>query len=396
MQNLTLSITQLNNYIKQIFDNEELLLGISVYGEVTNFKISNSIAYFDIKDDGASLSCVKFSCFAPFAKNGDKILVTGRLNYHVKLGRLSFVVNKVEKYGMGEQYKKYLELKSKLESEGLFDSSKKKPIPKFAKTIGVVTSETGAVIRDIYHVTRAKNPKTNILVYPAKVQGEGAEKEICNGIKYFNDAKNVDVIIIARGGGSFEDLSPFNSESVARAVFGSELPIISAVGHETDYSISDFASDLRAPTPSVAAELAVYNYYDEIQYLFSIKDKLSKMCEKVYSDGVNNVKFLIDQITGNISSRLELEKKTIAHKQEMLTAGMNNNINRCRKNLEIVVARIEKSNPLTILKTGYAKVLNHDKSVNTIAEVGVGDEIETILKDGKVISKVKEIKEIKL
>ena len=154
MQNLTLSITQLNNYIKNIFDNEELLIGVSVYGEVTNFKISNGVAYFDIKEEGAQLSCIKFSSFFPFAKNGDQVIVTGKLNYHVKLGRLSFVASKVEQYGMGQLYKQYLELKARLESEGVFDASKKKEIPKYAKNIGVVTSETGAVIRDIYHVTK--------------------------------------------------------------------------------------------------------------------------------------------------------------------------------------------------------------------------------------------------
>ena len=185
MQNLTLSISQLNNYIKNIFDNEELLIGVSVYGEITNFKISNGIAYFDIKEEGAQLSCVKFSCYSQFAKNGDKVIVTGKLNYHVRLGKLSFVATKVEQYGMGELYKKFLELKARLESEGVFDQSKKQSIPKYVNKIGVVTSETGAVIRDIYHVVKKKNPNTNILVYPAKVQGENAEYEIIKGIKKF-------------------------------------------------------------------------------------------------------------------------------------------------------------------------------------------------------------------
>ena len=178
MQNLTLSITQLNNYIKNIFDNEELLIGVSVYGEVTNFKISNGIAYFDIKEDGAQLSCVKFSAYAPFAKNGDQVIVTGKLNYHVRLGRLSFVASKVEPYGMGELYKKYLELKARLESEGVFDESHKIPLPKYANKIGVVTSETGAVIRDIYHVTRKKNPFTDILVYHQKFKVWGQKMKL--------------------------------------------------------------------------------------------------------------------------------------------------------------------------------------------------------------------------
>jgi len=394
MHNLTLSITQLNNYIKKIFDSEEILLGVSVYGEITNFKISNNIAYFDIKEEGAQLSCVKFATYFPFAKNGDKVLVTGRLNYHVKLGRLSFVASKVEPYGMGELYKKYLELKARLESEGLFDQSKKQPIPKYANKIGVVTSETGAVIRDIYHVTRNKNPYTNILVYPSKVQGEGAEKEIVDGIEYFNKEKNVDVIIVARGGGSFEDLSPFNTEIVARAAFESQLPVISAIGHETDFSILDFAADLRAPTPSVAAEEAVFDYYQELEYLDSIKCSLKNNLNRFLSDHKNRIVNQTQMILKTIDSKLDLSYKDYEQINESVQKQMQIFLDKKRADLNILITKIEKSNPLAILQSGYAKVISGNKTA-LAKNVKPGDTLETYLSDGVVFSRVERVKENK-
>lgn len=387
MQNLTLSITQLNNYIKNIFDNEELLIGVSVYGEVTNFKISNGVAYFDIKEEGAQLSCIKFSSFFPFAKNGDQVIVTGKLNYHVKLGRLSFVASKVEQYGMGQLYKQYLELKARLESEGIFDASKKKEIPKYAKNIGVVTSETGAVIRDIYHVTKKKNPYTNLIVYPSKVQGLNAEYEIAEGIKYFNENSNVDVIIVARGGGSFEDLAPFNTEVVARAVFNSKIPVISAVGHETDFSIIDFASDLRAPTPSVAAEVAVFDYYAEVEYINGLENRILKSVEKNVEEEKQNQKNIVSQIAKTMTTKILLETKDCLLIGDKIYKKIQDIFRDHKQKLELLVTKLEKSNPLTILKAGYSKVMVNEKVVSSVQDVRVDDVLTTYVKDGKIISK---------
>ncbi len=390
MQNLTLSITQLNNYIKSIFDNEEFLIGVSVYGEVTNFKISNGIAYFDIKEEGAQLSCIKFSSYVPCAKNGDKVLVTGKLNYHVKLGRLSFVVSKIEPYGMGELYKKYLELKARLESEGLFDQSKKQPIPKYANKIGVVTSETGAVIRDIYHVMRKKNPYTNLLVYPSKVQGANAENDIVRGIEYLNTT-DVDVVIVARGGGSFEDLSPFNTEVVARAAFNSKKPIISAVGHETDFSILDFASDLRAPTPSVAAEVAVYDYYGELQYLENLKQSITKHITGLVEDNKTKVVNSTELIVKEINNKLQNNYKDLLILKNNITARIDKILAQKKVEIEYVTAKLEKSNPLLILKSGYAKVLSGGKTARA-TNLKVGNSLTVYLADGVVESKVESIR----
>lgn len=395
MQTLTLSITQLNNYIKNIFDNEELLIGVSVYGEVTNFKISNGIAYFDIKEDGAQLSCVKFSAYTPFAKNGDQVVVTGKLNYHVRLGRLSFVASKVEPYGMGELYKKFLELKARLESEGLFDERRKKELPKYAHKIGVVTSETGAVIRDIYHVTKKKNPFTDILVYPAKVQGVGAENEIAEGIEFLDKNTDVDVIIVARGGGSFEDLAPFNTEKVARAIFASNKPIISAVGHETDFSISDFASDFRAPTPSVGAEVAVFDYFEELQCLEDKRERLKKAVDRLLEQRINNVQSEVSQIVLNVSNMVNVEHKTLENKLDLIENKVENIVENKAKNLNILVAKLEKSNPLSILKSGYSKLEKDNKVVSSIKDVKIGQTISNSVVDGEIESMITNIKEKK-
>ena len=391
MQNLTLSITQLNNYIKNIFDNEELLIGVSVYGEVTNFKISNGIAYFDIKEEGAQLSCIKFSSFYPFAKNGDQVVVTGKLNYHVKLGKLSFVASKVEPYGMGALYKQFLELKSRLEQEGLFDQSKKKSIPKFANKIGVVTSETGAVIRDIYNVTRSKNPYTDILVYPAKVQGDGAEDEIVAGVKYLNSRSDIDVIIVARGGGSFEDLKPFNTEKVARVVFESELPVISAVGHETDFTLIDFASDLRTPTPSVAAEVAVFDFAQEVQLLEGFKTSAFKSVIKKFDESKDRVSDCVSNIMKSIKLRLDISKKDIENYALKLSQNILKIIEKKKRDLQIVTTKLEKSNPLAILKSGYAIVEKNGENVSDVNKLSIGDKINIKIQNGEIVGKVEKL-----
>ena len=273
---MQLSVLQLNNYIKRIIDNEELLIGIGLYGEVSNFKVAAGNAFFDLKEDGASISCMMFGSDVVRLENGQQVMLYGRLSYYAKTGKMSFVARRVEEIGKGALYLKYLELKEKLEKEGIFDVSFKKQLPAYANKIGVVTSETGAVLHDIMTIARSKNPKTDFVLFPAKVQGEGAERTIVDGINYFSSS-DVDVVIVARGGGSFEDLAPFNTEEVARAIFACKVPIVSAVGHETDVSISDFAADLRCPTPTAASETCVFNYFDAFSDIKNISHPESQM-----------------------------------------------------------------------------------------------------------------------
>ena len=388
MQNLTLSITQLNTYIKQIIDAEELIQNIGVYGEITNYKVSNGNAYFDIKEEGAQLSCIKFGANFSDFKNGDKVLVIGRLNYHVKLGRLTFVASKIEAYGMGELYQKYLELKKKLQVEGLFDEEFKKPIPKYARNVGVVTSETGAVIRDILHVRNKKNPHTNVYVYPTKVQGVGAEDEIAAGIEFFSTEFPVDVIIVARGGGSFEDLSPFNTEKVARAAFACSLPIISAVGHETDFSLIDFAADFRAPTPSVAGEVAFFDYMEEISRIKNNIESAKYFMEKKLEISKSNLQLETNTIISNIQNRFNVSKQKVLLLSQTSVNKIDNIILQCKNNLDKLVRVLESNNPLEILKKGYMRADKNGNIISSVRDVEIGDEINLRVSDGKLLASI--------
>ena len=390
MPDFKLTVSQLNNYIKSIFDNEELLYNVSVFGEVTNYKISGNNAYFDIKDEDATLSCLEFGAKSNI-KNGDSVLIMGRPNYHVKLGRFSFIVNKLEPYGQGDLYIKFLELKAKLEKQGVFSEEHKKPLPRFAHNIGVVASPTGAVIHDIINVTKSKNPFTNIILYPAKVQGEGAKQDICAGVEYFNTQENIDVVIVARGGGSMEDLAPFNTEEVAIAVFKSEKPIISAVGHETDFSLCDFAADMRAPTPSVAADMAVFDYYLQLNNLGGINEEIAYKIDNIAMAKKNNLSGLVQTITYCADKKIAGQLMAIKTVSSNIYNLVLNKQKEEDKKLMVLSSVIEKTNPLSILKAGYSKTYVNGKVLSNISAVKIGDELETQVINGKIKSKITKI-----
>ena len=392
MKTLTLTILQFNTFVKNILDAEEFLSNVSVVGEVTNFKMSGGHAYFDLKEENAMLSCVKFGASDLNIKNGDLLTVTGKVNFYVKSGRLNFIVSKAQAYGMGDLYQRFLMLKDKLEKEGLFREEIKKPIPRFAKRIGVVTSETGAVIRDIIHVTKSKNPYTDIVLYPSKVQGVGAEDELARGIEYFNTREDIDVIIVGRGGGSLEDLAPFNTEKIVRAIYASEKPIISAVGHETDYSLCDFASDLRVPTPSVAAEVAVFDYFEQVRNIQKIsennyynitkliKNKKSEL--RVANELVGaNLKLKTTSFEAVIKSTIKDIQTLVENKRQMLVNEFN-----------FITGVISKLNPLEILKNGYSIVEKDGKRVSSSELVEIGDQIVVSLSNGKIDAEVKGVR----
>lgn len=392
MKTLTLTILQFNTFVKNILDAEEFLCNISVFGEVTNYKVSGGNAYFDLKDENAMLSCVKFGANDLTIKNGDLITVFGKVNFYVKSGRLNFIVSKAQAYGLGELYQKFIMLKEKLEKEGLFSEEIKKPIPRFAKRIGVVTSETGAVIRDIIHVTKSKNPYTDIVVYPSKVQGDKAENEIARGIEYFNTRDDIDTIIVARGGGSIEDLSPFNTEKIVRSIYASKIPVISAVGHETDYTLCDFASDLRVPTPSVAAEVAVFDYYEQVRNIDLINKNIYyyiiKLLQVHKNDLLTTNEMIIDKMKLKISesnAELNLLIKDIQNLVE-------NKVSVKKNELEAVTNIISKLNPLEILKNGYAFVETNDKKLVSVADCKEGEIIKVSLYDGEITADVKDVK----
>lgn len=390
MKTLTLSILQFNTFVKNILDAEEFLSNISVFGEVTNFKVSGGNAYFDLKDENAMLSCVKFGASDLEIKNGDLITVFGKVNFYVKSGRLNFIVSKTLSYGLGDLYQKFIELKTRLEKEGFFREEIKKPIPNFAKRIGVVTSETGAVIRDIINVTKKKNLHTDIVVYPSRVQGIGAEDELAKGIEYFNNRDDIDVIIVAHGGGSLEDLTPFNTEKIVKAIYNSKLPIISAVGHETDFTLCDFASDLRVPTPSVAAEVAVFDYNREVE-------KINQLAKILTQDIENKIKLY----KNNIINNLKMSSKEIKLRMSESGALLKSRIDEIEKNiglraqtqknkLENIMQILAKLNPLEVLKNGYAFVEKDGQKVALSSMVNVGDSVDIKFFDGSVKAVISE------
>ena len=269
-----ISVSELNNYIKEKVGNDEFLNNVYIKGEISNFKHHyTGHLYFTLKDENSLIKCIMFKTytanlnFAP--KDGMKVLILGTVSVFERDGIYQIYCKAMQEDGIGDLYAKYERLKNKLQEEGLFDKAHKKEIPFMPKVIGVLTSQTGSVIRDIINVSTRRNPNVYLRLLPVPVQGEGAAIKIADAIRLMNDKKLADVIILARGGGSIEDLWPFNEEVVARAIFESELPVISAVGHETDFTIADFVADLRAPTPSAAAELAVPN-------IIELKEKIAK------------------------------------------------------------------------------------------------------------------------
>ena len=395
MSVLTISVTQLNNYIKNIFDAEETLIGIKVVGEITNFKPSSKAVYFDLKDENASLSCVVFNPELINGFNfGDKVTVKGKLNYYVKGGKLSFVVSSIEKFGIGDLYQEFLELKDKLTKEGLFDDAYKKQLPQYVKRVGVVTSRTGAVIRDIIRVKRAKNRSSDIVLFPVKVQGIGAKEEIIKGIEFL-DNYGVDVIIVARGGGSFEDYQPFNTEDIVRAVFRAKTPIVSAIGHENDWSLIDFVADRRASTPSVASEIV---FFDEQQYLNQLSMPLYGYISdlsRASKDKYNKVNFLSENIENKLKDLIYDKKKDLDIAAKNLILLQERNIERNSAKLDLLMANISKNNPLEIISRGYAKVTKAGKNIKSVSQLEVGDNIEIMVGDGSICSTVSEIKEKK-
>ena len=282
---MAISVSDLNQYIKNKIADDEYLNNILVKGEISNFKNHyTGHMYFTLKDENSLIKCIMFKSYAQklnfMPKDGMKVFIFGGVSVFERDGIYQIYVKAMEEDGLGDLYTKYQELKTKLEEQGLFEQEHKMLIPKMPRIIGVLTSQTGSVIKDIINVSTRRNPNVVIRLFPVPVQGEGAAEKIAEGIEYMNRNKLADVLILARGGGSLEDLWPFNEEIVAKSIYNSEIPIISAVGHETDFTISDFVADLRAPTPSAAAELAVPDIYEVKQKIISYQNRLRMSLKK--------------------------------------------------------------------------------------------------------------------
>ena len=382
-----LDISEANSYIKRILTNDPILYNLRVKGEISNFKVhSSGNVYLSLKDEKSKLNCIIFK--SNYDKslnldNGVKIIATGYISVYERDGAYQLYINEVEIEGIGNLYIEFNKLKEKLKNEGLFDSKYKKQIPKIPRSIGVVTSPTGAVIRDIINVTKRRFPKVDIKLYPVNVQGDKSAEDICSGIEFFNRMKNVDTIIIGRGGGSLEELWSFNEEIVAREIFKSKIPIISAVGHETDFTICDFVSDMRAPTPSAAAEIATPDLSEIYYKLDNIKNRMNRSLNNqviLDNEKLNNT---FDKINNHMKNYI-IRDKVIQLDQiyDKINFRLEQNLETSKEKLSKKAALLHNLSPLATISRGYSIVEKKGYVINSIEEVNVNDEINITLKDG--------------
>ncbi len=391
---MAVSVSDLNLYIKEKIAGDEALNAVVVKGEISNFKAHyTGHFYFTLKDDKSLIKCIMFKSYAERInfkpKDGMKVIVFGGVSVFERDGIYQIYTKAMVEQGVGDLYAAYEKLKGDLEKEGLFDEAHKKKIPLKPKIIGVLSSQTGAVIRDIINVSTRRNPNCYIRLLPVPVQGPGAAKEIAKGIETMNEKKLADVIILARGGGSLEDLWPFNEEIVARAIYNSEIPIISAVGHETDFTIADFVADLRAPTPSAAAELAnpdIYELKNKINTLnerarLSLKKKLellkikyqNLMNSKVFSDPVQNMQNNYLKLDGFIK---QMENAIVLKQKE------------AEKSFQNMVSKLDALSPLKTMVRGFSIVEKDGKIIKSSKDLNENDEVSIKLIDGSRNAKI--------
>ena len=385
-----ISVTQLNLYVKEKFQEDEFLANVLVKGEISNFKHHyTGHMYFTLKDETSLIKCVMFKTYTSnldfVPKDGMKVMVLGTVSVFERDGVYQIYAKAMQQEGVGDLHAKYEELKAKLEQEGLFDASYKKPIPFMPKVIGVLTSNTGAVIRDIINVSTRRNPNVYIRLYPVPVQGQGAAEKIAKAIEVMNKNKLADVLIIARGGGSLEDLWPFNEEIVARAIYNSELPVISAVGHETDFTIADFASDLRAPTPSAAAELAVPSIEDVKKKIETNKNRLQNgLKRKMELAKLRFEKCMKSSVYTNPLQKINENYMLIDKYTKLLENSMNLKIKEKKTYMVEWISRLDALSPLKTLTRGYVMATNEQgKIIKSEKEVNSEDKVILRFTDGE-------------
>ena len=390
------TVSEITKYIKNMFTQDFVLNSVKVSGEVSNCKYhSSGHIYFTVKDDKSQMSAVMFASDRRGLQfelnNGDQVEIEGRVDIYEKGGSYQLYAKKITLAGAGDLYQRFEALKKELEERGMFAPEYKIPIPRYIKTLGVVTASTGAAVQDIINIATRRNPYVQIILCPAQVQGEGAAQSIVRGIHAL-EKEHVDVMIVGRGGGSIEDLWAFNEEIVAQAIFDSRIPIISAVGHETDFTIADFAADLRAPTPSAAAELAVYEAARLDDELTGLKNGLSSaMYEhvKMYRDRCE--RYALKLKAASPSNQL-LQKKTYAmNLEERMENAMRTKVNTNRHKLDVYITRLKGLSPLDKLNQGYSVAVSDGKGrIRSVSEINAGDTYRLYLSDGYLISRVEE------
>lgn len=391
------SVSAINQYIKNMFSKEYALSVVFVKGEISNCKYhSSGHIYFTLKDSASALGCVMFAGDRRGLdfrlSDGQAVIIGGTISVYERDGRYQLYAKKITLAGEGALYERYEQLKKKLEQKGYFDEAHKKKIPSYVKRVGIVTADTGAAIQDIRNISARRNPYVQLVLYPAKVQGEGASDTIVKGIQTLDQA-GVDVIIVGRGGGSIEDLWAFNEENTAQAIYECSTPVISAVGHETDTTIADYVADLRAPTPSAAAELAVYDVRLVLETLYGCKDRLIRAMFDRLDDARQELAFRERQLKVlNPSQQVLQRRQYVADMEDKLTGLMNRLLEDKKYRLQLLAGRLDGMSPLKRLESGFAYFSDLEGNrIESVKKLAPGDQVDITLADGRVRAEVKEL-----
>lgn len=396
----TLSVGEVNNYVKKLVENDFILKNLNVKGEISNLKFhSSGHIYFSLKDENSKVNCIMFKNNAVNLdfrlEEGMKVEIKARLGVYHKEGTYQLYCENIKKAGIGELFEEFHKLKKELSEEGIFDEKYKRALPKFPKRIGIITARTGAAVRDIINVIQRRNKSLDIILYPAKVQGENAADSIIEGIRYFNNEKSVDVIILGRGGGSIEELWAFNNRDLAYEIFNSRIPTVSAVGHEVDFTISDFVSDMRAPTPSAAGELVSPSLQEMINDLLNKKEFLHRAIDRKFLNAKRDVDLLHKGLKGNNPKDIiEKRIKEVNSLEEKLNFLGKRKIDKAKDELIALNSILQTLNPLNTLGRGYSVIMDKkDKVINKVSELKKNDMVKVIMKDGSVNIDIKIINE---
>ena len=392
------SVGQVNRYVKNMFTQDFFLQKVYVKGEVSNCKYHTSgHIYFSLKDETGTISCVMFAGqrrgLGFSMKDGDKVVVGGTVDVYERDGRYQLYAKEITLEGAGDLYERFLALKQELEEMGMFAQEYKQPIPPFVRKLGVVTAPTGAAVQDIRNVSLRRNPYLQIILYPALVQGEGAAESVAKGLRMLDEA-GVDVIIAGRGGGSIQDLWAFNEEVVARAIFECRTPVISAVGHETDFTIADFVADLRAPTPSAAAELAVYDYRSVLEAAGSLRERLHRAMwgkTELFRERLSGYQTKLSYVSPQ--NRLREDRQRLISLEEAVETAMNLKIKEERQRLSVYLERFSGLSPLKKLNQGYSYVADEKgKTVTSVDGIKEKDRLFISVTDGTIETEVSSIR----
>lgn len=395
----TLNVSDLNNYIKKIFDNDFILENVSIEGEISNFKYhSSGHAYFALKDENSKINCIMFSnhyselSFVPY--DGMKVVISGRVSVYQKEGSYQLYASEIKPFGEGELYIAYNKLKTKLERKGYFDNEHKKPLPHYPMKIGVVTSPTGAAIRDIINVAKRHNPNISLLIYPALVQGKNSASDMINGLERLDSREDIDLIILARGGGSIEELWSFNDEKLADAIYNCKKPVVTGVGHETDFTIVDFVSDMRAPTPSAAAEISVPCLSEIKEKIINVKNIINtQIDDKIYlnKNKLNSLSKTLEY--NNPLTYISNQYTNIDNLKIVLNQKIANIINMKKEEAKGLVSLLNAHNPLNVLTRGYSIIEDSQgRNISKIEELKNNKSVKFILSDGFAESKIDVVK----